>query len=312
MTGGNRKRNYSLFLLSLLLSFTVWFIHNMSQEYSDIVTVNVWAESNLEGRAVRCAEPVSVVARCTAAGFRHLGAGLRRKVVTVTFDKGDMVHGKGDFYRVEASALGKYAPAIFGDFIHPDTYITPALQFRFPAENNKKVPVLPVNLVSYRPQYMAAGPVTISPDSVVVYGDPKLLSGIDKVFTKQISRTDVRGSLHGVIGLEAPAGVRLSDSEVTYSIEVYRFVELRTKVVIGTRNVPSGKRLSVLPSTAEVSLRCVFPLIGNPEDRLDAFIDYSDFAASKTGHCLARFDSMPEGVLSIDISPQVFECVETQ
>ncbi len=41
----------ALFLLSVLLAFTVWFIHNLSQDYTDLVTVNVRASSNIEGRA---------------------------------------------------------------------------------------------------------------------------------------------------------------------------------------------------------------------------------------------------------------------
>lgn len=312
LAGGPRRRNTVLFLMSLLLSFTIWFIHIMSQEYSDLVTVNVWAESNIEGHTSRSSESVPVVARCTATGFRHIGLAKGKREVVVNIDKSDFVRSEACFYTVSGASLGKYASAIFTDQVRPESFITPSVTFRFPEQNNRKVPVQAVTTFSYRPQYMSGGPVVLSPDSVVVYGDPRLTAGIDKVLTRQIVRKDLHGGVHGVVRLEAPSGVRLSEQEVIYSMDVCRFVELRTKLQVGTRNVPSGQRLSVLPSSAEVTFRCVFPLISNPEDRFELFIDYEDFAASKSGHCLARYDELPDGVISLEIRPEVFGCVETQ
>ena len=307
----SRRGNTMLFLLAVLLSFTIWFIHNLSQDFSDIVTVNVRAVSNIEGRAQRSSEPVSVAARCTATGFRHISMSLRRKEVSVTMDRGDFAKGEGDFYLVDAPTLMKYSQAIFGDRVHPETFISAQVQFRFPAENHKKVPVQAVRLLSYRPQYMAVGPMVISPDSVTVYGDPRLLSGLDRVMTRQIVLSDIRGSVHGVVRLETPAGLRLSSDEVTYSLDVLRFVEIRAKVPVGVRNVPAGHRLSVLPSTADVVFRCMFPLSASPADRVELFIDWSDFAMSRSGRCVARYDALPEGVIEMEIEPEVFECLET-
>lgn len=311
--GGPRRDRGStvLLLLSLLLSFTIWFIHNLSQEYSDLVTVDVRAVSNIEGRAARSSEEVSVTARCRASGFGHIGRSLRRRKVELHLDKADMQFREGDYYAVDASVLSRYATEIFGNRFVPEAILSQSILFRFPAENCKKVPVQAVKLLGFRPQYMAIAPMSLSPDSVLVYGNPRLLSGVERVMTRQISLSDIHGSVHGVVALENPGGVRLSGKEVTYSMDVTRFVELKARVSVGTRNVPAGRRLSVLPSSAEVVIRCIFPVASDPSDKLDLYVDYSDFIRSGTGRCIVRCDRLPEGVIGISMDPEVVECVET-
>ncbi len=301
----------ALFLLSVLLAFTVWFIHNLSQDYTDLVTVNVRASSNIEGRAALSSEAVSVAARCRATGFRHISLATRRREVTVTMVGSDFRHRDGDYYFIDAAALGKYAEEIFGNRVRVESFVSQGVSFRFQEENYRKVPVQAVRLLSYRPQYMASGPMVLSPDSVVVYGDPRILAGVERVFTRQISLSDIHGSLHGIARLEVPGGMRLSSKEVEYSMEVSRFVEVRSRVSVVVRNVPAGRKLSVLPSSAEVVYRCIFPMIQNPEGRTEFYVDYTDFAESRSGKCLVRHDALPQGVIEAVVTPEVFECIET-
>ena len=303
--------NLLAFLLAVFLAFSVWLIHNLSQNYSDLVTVNVWAVSNIEGRAARSAEPSAVVARCSASGFRHRGLQLRRREVELVIDRSELVRGEGDSFSADASVLGRHAQAIFGERVHPDVFLSPVVQFRFPEENHKKVPVRAVSVLGFRPQYMATGPVVVSPDSVVVYGDPRLLASVERVHTRQISLSDIHGSVHGVVRLDAPGGLRLSETEVTYSLEAARYVEIRSRAAVEVRGAPSSRRLSVLPSSVDVVFRCVFPLISDPVGRVGFYVDYPDFVESRYGKCLVRVDPLPDGVIEVTTEPELVECIET-
>ena len=64
-------KSWGPFLLCLLLSMGIWLAHNLSLTYTDLVSVGVVAESNLEGRAQRSSSEVEVTARVRASGF-HL------------------------------------------------------------------------------------------------------------------------------------------------------------------------------------------------------------------------------------------------
>ena len=109
-------KKWAQLLLCLLVSAGIWFIHNLSQNYVNIVSVPVVAESNIDGRARRSTSDATVTAQVRASGFRQASLGRRNKrPVTVSFDAADLRHESGDLYAIGTNELYKYAAAIFGD-----------------------------------------------------------------------------------------------------------------------------------------------------------------------------------------------------
>ncbi len=303
-------KKWAQLLLCLLISAGIWLIHNLSQSYVNIVSVPIVAESNIDGRAGRSTTDATVTAQVRASGFRHASLGRRNKrPATVVFDAADCRHEGGDLYSVSRSDLYKYAAAIFGDGVSIESFISDSPKFIFPEVSHKKVPVRRVHSISFASQYMSEEGMQMQPDSVIVYGETSRLDNIGYVLTRPIELHNIRSSVHGKVKLEAPSGVRLSTDEVIYSMEVTRFVELRTEVNIGVRNAPAGVELSVLPSTATVVFRCVFPTPSDPAESTSFYIDYKDFANSITGRCVARCSGLPATVLGYDMHPEVFDCV---
>ena len=65
-------RRWAGLLLSVLFSAMIWLMYNLSQSYSEIVSIPVVAESNIEGRARRSSSEMTVSAMVKAPGFRLL------------------------------------------------------------------------------------------------------------------------------------------------------------------------------------------------------------------------------------------------
>lgn len=305
-------KNSSLFLVCLMLAFGIWLVHNLSQTNESVVNVAVLAESNLEGRAERSSDAVTITARCSASGFRLLDLTSRRRTRQVRFDAEDLQQTRRDYFSISANKLGRYAEAIFGSGVSVDQFLMDEAVFRFIEENHKKVPVQPVKLLSFRSQYAQVGAMALEPDSVTVYGPDEILDRIDNVYTRTVSANDVRSNLHGEVDLEPPAGVRLSDTRVKYRVEVSRYVEIPLKVRISVHDLPAGVNFSVFPYSADVTLKCIFPLMADPEGNVDCYVDYSEFAVSRTGRCVVRVTGLPVGVLEYKVSPEVVECIERE
>lgn len=305
-------RDFGAFLFSLLLAFSIWLIHNLSLNYSDTMSVPVVAECNLEGHANVSSNSSVIAARCRTSGFSLLrnSRQAKRSAVRIKFDSKDMHLKEGEIFYITSSELGNYVSDIFGDGIRLESFVSDQVQFRFPYENNRKVPVQAVPVLSFKPQYMAMGPLRLQPDSVTIYGEPYHIEKVDRVFTRTINLSNLHSSAHGVVRLEPIAGVRMSDGEVNYSLDVTRFVELGAEVVISLRNVPAGRNLSVYPSTAKVVYRCAFPLSGDPVEKVRFYIDYADFEKSIGGRCVPRPSGLPDGVIDYRIEPEVFDCME--
>jgi hypothetical protein len=221
-----------------------------------------------------------------------------------------MHYAEKDMFYISAAELSNYVSDIFGEGVQLESFLSESVQFRFPVENHKKVPVHAVTIISFKPQYTALSPIKHKPDSVLVYGEPYHLENINMVYTKAIELSNLKSSAHGSVKLEPVQGLRMSEQEVGYSLEVTRYVEISTEVAVTPRNVPAGMKLSVYPSTARVVYKCVFPLTHDPSDVVSFNIDYNDFQKSIGGRCMANHSKMPDGVIEYSIEPEVFDCVE--
>lgn len=298
------------FLLCVVLSAAFWLVVNMSQDYVALVSVPVVAESNIEGRAAVSTSEATATAQVGASGFRHMVLARKHKrAVQANFAAADFRYVGEDKYSISNAALYRYASEIFGDDVTVESFISEDLEFSFPEESYKKVPVRPVLSVTFEPQYMALAPMTLQPDSVLVYGEPGRLDNVEFVSTKPLDLSDLRSSVHGKVRLDIPSGVRLSHQESIYSMEVTRFVEVRAEVKVGTRNVPARTNLSVLPSTATVVFRCVFPTTTDPASKTVFYIDWRDFSSSRSGRCVPRVEGLPSNVIDYTITPEVFDCL---
>ena len=305
-------RNWSLFLLCFLLSASIWLIYNLSRTHSSIVSAEVAAASNIEGRAERSSDAVTMAARVSASGFRLLRINLRNSAVVVRFAPEDLHRGEADYFGITANELMRYGADIFGAGTKVEAFLFDEVSFRFIAENHKKVPIRPVALLDFRSQYAQVSELGLTPDSVMIYGPAEILERVDEVYTSTISMNDIHSNVHGEVGLETPGGTRLAYKKADFSFDVSRYVEIRSEVAIAARNVPGGLALRVHPSKAVLTFKSVFPLINDPVGAVGAYVDYNEFATSLTGRCMVRYDRLPKGIISCTVEPAVVECVEQE
>ena len=297
-------------MLALLLAFSIWLIHNLSLKYNDFIKVPVVAKCQLAGHSDESSNKGEVIARCRATGYKVIRSSLKsRKTVKVSFRPEDMHHLDGDTFYVTSSNLLEYASYIYGADVSVEYFLTDTLFFRFPYENFKKVPVVPIYSLSYRDQYMAEGEIEVDPDSVLVYGEPIRLETVDAVYTKPIRYYDICEDVQGVIDIDRVKGVRMSESKAHYSLAVKRYVEVSSMIAVKPVNVPFDKVMTVYPSVVKVSLRCNFPMGEDPLNTLRIEADYNDYLKSLGGKCTLKAAGLTRGVISYDIEPVAVSCV---
>lgn len=305
-------KDVAIFVMSLLLAFSIWFLHGLSITYTELIRLPVIAEADIDGHAARSSAPVTIWARCRTSGFEiiRLKNISEKNPLVVRFSSYDLHSSKEEVFYLAPNDLNKYGQAIFGDKSVPEAFLSDTLFFRFPFENSKKVPLRAVCQMGFKPQYMSVGGLKLRPDSVLIYGEPSRLKEISNVSTEAFSLDNLEVSAHGSVRLEKIKGVRVSAEKAEYSVDVSRFVEIKSSVPINVRNVPKGHSLIVYPSIASVTLRCAFPVSVNPLDKISFYVDYKDFMESLNGVCLIHTDKMPPEVFEYDIKPQTASCVE--
>lgn len=306
------KRNWSALLVCLLISFGIWLVYNLSLTYTHSVSVGVLAVSNIDGRAPEASAPVEISAVCRASGFKLISLLTRDEddFVRVQMRSDDFSHLGGDSFVLHESSLHRYISAIFGSGVTVDAFTGGDKVFEFAKESHRRIPVVIRTEFVYRPQYMAAGPIELEKDSVLVYGEPSRLEAIPAIYSKSLRRNDLHRDFHGTVKLETPSGTRLETQELQYWAGVVRFIEVSRTMPVSISGVPEGVRLVAYPSTVDVVLRCSFPLEGDPFEGAAFFVTYSDYVSSRTGNCIIRSRGLGDEVISVKLSRDICNCVE--
>ena len=304
-------RDWVILTLSLLLAFSVWMIHNLSLKYNANLSAKVIAICSLDGHENVSAATAEALARGRATGYNIIESYIKaRRPVKVEFNPSVMQRYDSERFFVTGDKLVEYSHLIFGEDITVDHYISDTLFFRFLSVNHKKVPVVPVSILTYKGQYMARGPLDMTPDSVVVAGDPYLLETVKQVYTTPIRHFEISENISGLAGIEPIKGVNIQAKEVYYSMDLVRYVEFVSEVHVEAVNVPAGKAMMIFPSVVTLRMRCEFPLMDDAEGQQTVYVDYNDFKTSLGGNCPVRVKNLPKGILSYDVEPVSVRCVE--
>ena len=298
-------RDWVVFLLALLLAFSTWIIHNLSLKYSVYLKVEVVAKSNIEGRSEQSKSGTEVMAKCRTSGWNILYSRLiRDNVVDVTFPSSVFQHDDEDSYYVNSDKLHEYVDQIFGQNVSVEYFVTDKVYFNFKEEVFKRVPVKPVSSLSFEDQYMAKGPLELVPDSVTVYGDKLHLDALEYVTTATIRHSSVNEDFSGMVSLTPINGMRLSDNEVHYKMEVSRYLEIERKSVpVSVEGAPANVKVTLEPNTVDVRLYVEFPLRSDPNKDLKVVVRYDDVLGSISGKVSPVPQSLPLGVIRYDIIP---------
>lgn len=304
------SKDYLALGLSLLLAFAVWFVHNLSATYSDVVKCSFVIESDIDGHAHEASSASEVVARCTMTGFDILSSRFsgKRTLKTVAVSHEHIHHRGGDAFYMVKDDLARYFHEMFTSGAGLEYFVTDTLNLVFHSVDYKKVPVRILSSVGFKPQYTAVGKLRVEPDSVLLYGREELLDAVSEISTELISADNLSSDFYGEIALKPVENIRLSTTNVRFLLPVVRYVEQSVSVPVVAVNVPDGVNMQVFPNYALLRLREIFP--GTQlSDTVCVKVDFLDFEQGRSGQCLGTVDNLPSDVMDYDIDPEVFNCI---
>ena len=311
MFGGGR--NWIILVFSLLLAFFMWSIMKLSANYSSYVRYRLTVTTDIPGRKNVAESGDVLVIGAKSTGFRIIQNLQDKEALTLLVEGVDHKHlhkygQEGDmFYLIPDNIRQKIQDALGAD-IKVETLATDTLFFIFPEQGGRKVPVEPKSIITYGKQHMPYSKLLLKPDSVFIYGDAGVISGIDRVYTQAIRNKNVSGSISGIVELAPMDGVRFSVEEVFYSQEIGRYVENTVKVPVTIGDAPSYANVAVIPQEVTIRYRQQFgkSVSLSPQD-FAVEVGYDEIMLKDV--VKPRAVKMPEGILEYEIEPKFVECV---
>lgn len=305
----------TLLVVSLLLAVFIWLVHNLTQDYFSYRQYNVTAISNLDGYAQASTSPVLISVGGQAKGYDLISRRRNRRPedISVKLDASLFTpdRSRQDAFVIAGEDIQKYLDdAIGGDF-SVTVVAEEKISFLFSPQSYRKVPVIvPETSISFAPQYMKTAELSITPDSVLVYGNVADLEKVTSVTSRPIRLQGLDSDTRGEVMLNRVPGVRLGSRTVQYHIPVDRFVEETVDVEIKVRDVPLGKKVLLLPSTVKV--RCRLPFSEKKRlsgDDLSFTVKYSDLASAISSKVIPAMTSSTCKVYSYEIEPKMVDFI---
>lgn len=307
-----RGRQLLLFLFCLFLAFILWSVQKLSEDYSIYLHYKIAVTTDISGRASESVSNESLVFRGKSSGFyilqhRYNGKDniIRLDLEKKYFKKDKAV--KDGFFLISTDIREKLSQYL-GGTVEIESLAADTLKFDFPAQTNRVLPVSAKFKISFGNQYMAETSLKLNPDSIAVYGDLSLLGSLDSIYTKQIKHDNLSAGIQGVINLEPVPGVRFSQDEVHYSLDVVRYVEKSVKLRISFINSNPDKLAVTSPEEVTLIYRERFGS-SKPEDseKLSAFVDCLEIESSVNRVVKPQLTAVPDWFLSYRFEPPFVE-----
>ncbi len=307
-----RGRQVLLFLFCLFLAFIIWSIHKLSADYSTYLTYRVHVSANLQGRASDALSNNLLTLKGRSSGFYILQHRYLKGEESVYIQVNRRLlkaSSSSDEYFLLTSDIRDKLGESFGENLTIENFSVDTLFFNFPRQINKKVTVAPKYAASYKSQHMATGKIKFNPDVITIYGDYSLIDKIDSIYTIPQKFQNLEETINGVVDLEEIPGIRLSQTEVYYTLEVARYVEKSVMVRVRVINTPEDKETGLFPEEVRMTYRV--PLNSSQtleKEKFDVIIDYNEVQNSINSFVEPKLSERPAEVLALSFEPKFVEC----
>lgn len=301
-------------LLALVATLFVWLVHTLSLEYASSMQFGVKVSTDLTGYEASAVSNEPIMLHGTATGYRimrnrwfgkytRLEIDVERKYLT-------KIAGHEGLFRVNVADIKDKVSLAVGDVVSVDFFETEYLTFTLHRQDFRKVPVVATSSITYKSQYMPVGEMTLTPDSVLVYGNVTELEGVNEIHTEVIYHRGVNRNIQGYVDLnKGNDNFRLSQDKVRYSITTDRYVEATVQKEVKVKNLPAGKSLILFPSKVDVTYRFPFDRTarGNPD--IDFYVDYEACAASAGTRIIPQMEESEVVIYSYKLKPAMVEFI---
>lgn len=299
-----------ILMFSLLLAFFMWSMHRMTRKYSAVLDYKVELSSNIEGRAQSAVSRNSLVLRGKSSGFFIFQQRYLKQQLPLFVDARQlkMLPNSNDIFYVKSSDIQNKVQEALGNDFQLENVTSDTLYFRFPRQANKKVPIAATESISFDAQYMNFGSLSLRPDSVVIYGNADVIGAIDSVYTKEIKKSGASESVQGIIALKPLNGVRFSDENVYYNLDVVRYFESSVVVKPIVSNVLPGSKAILVPQEITLYYRMRFENKRSIEARdFTLAVDCSELENSNM--VMPKIVRQPDDVFYVRFEPKFVECI---
>lgn len=302
-----KSPNFRTFLVFLCISFLIWTIEKLRQNYTIEISYNITVSDVPDEYVIETdkLDPIRAVVSGDGLDLIRL-PNKKKRTIEVNINQLRKISTDGQktavlMPRRYTHTLSEKLPDhITLERIEADTIYIPLL-----TKNKRLLPVIVRDNVALEPQHMYSAPRRVNPDSVWVSGTNNIVDTMRAVYTHQLQPITLHDTICLSLDFDLPHNVEVSApcAQVTYSVETY--TEKIINVPITAINIPNGYTFKAFPQTVRVTTSVGLSKFDNftPND-IDIVADLQDIKpGSKQQKIKLRLTNYPNYIRTISYTP---------
>jgi YbbR domain-containing protein len=295
-----------VFVISLIVSFSIllWVFVSFSGEYSIILNIPVEVSNIPETHSISLISANDVSLRLKGQGWQLVQHTLGRDPKFLIASPNQT--GENEISVRNALELNSWlATSLQLTEINPEK-INIGLEKR----KTKKVEIIPVVSLTFKPGYGLVSQVKIEPDSVEITGPESIIDEIEIINTKSKGLSNLESETSFSLQLEKRKFVEISDNECKIIVDVQKIVDKNfDDLFVQTKNIPSRYELMLAPQKISLTLRGgISQLSKMKNEDLNIFVNFEQ-AINDTVGSVEPVIEIPEFTSLIDIKPNRLEYI---
>ncbi len=268
------QKDTLIFLIFLLIATFVWFLHTSNRQREIKIPFVVEHKGIPRNILVSSKLPSKIEVKIEDVGSKIFEYAFAKQP-TVVVDWSSLISKEREIAFFSKEQLEQEV----GRFIYSSSSILSipsGIEMKYKWQVAKKIPVRLASSVKLLPQQTLLDSITIVPDSVVAYGDMRLLDTLKVVYLEPISQELENGNNVLNLKIAEKNNLTFSESEVVVTIPIELVTEKTLEIPISQINFPENIILHTFPSIVKVSF---FVSVSNfkkvTADDFNVLVDYN-------------------------------------
>lgn len=233
------------------MAILLWFLTKFSNEIKANVEASIHYVNVPEEVILSEKNPKQFSMDLSANGFQMLLYAVKDAVLEI--DVGEYYTSGMTEINLSQAELTGIAKRQLGVINVENVSLSP-LKIQLDKSVQKKVPIFFNGTISCEEGFRIVSGIRLEPDSIMISGPSELISVLDSIGTKKVTKKNIEESFVETLALQTPSSnkVLLSETSTTLKVAVAEFTQKQVSVPVQLVNVPDDLKLRLIPDNIMV------------------------------------------------------------
>jgi hypothetical protein len=250
----SKKNSHIVFIICILIASFFWLTIKLSDDYSEAFLFKVNYRNVPSEKMLTDVIDTNVNITIKAKGFQMLKLILTEDLenLNINLNKYDILHLKGNIYYVNTVEIKAKIGTLIGVPSKQIDIPTQRLEFKLEDLFEKKVTVINKLRFNFLPQYNLYSNISISPNSLSIFGPKSTIDTIESIFTENKEINEISADINESAILINPdhEHLHLSIEKVSIKANVEKFTESNIETTIDLSSI--NLKVKVFPNSVKV------------------------------------------------------------